>query len=328
MNTPETLHEFIDSRGLSLRVDREPGVIRGVKILGLASRNGRGYLAATLAAAASLYEGAKVNVNHPKGDPAAPRDYQDRIGVIRNVTVRPREGLFGDLHFNPKHALAEQLAWDAEHAPENVGFSHNVEARTARQGEHVVVEAILKVKSVDLVADPATTQGLFEGGEVSATVSGTVADPVSGTFAGQSVHESTAALPAKVPDTVIPDTVESELAALREEVERLRAAEAQREKRAAARRIMAEFDLPDPDAPDARTSPLTGGAFLETVLAADDEAAMRRLVAERAGLLAAARSWPLPQAPKASKPTARDQQLVESNLFSPPDVRGFVRAIT
>ena len=76
--------------------------------------------------------------------------------------MHPGEGLFADFHFNPKHALAEQLAWDAEHAPENVGFSHNVEARIARRADRVVVEAITRVQSVDLVADPATTRGLFE----------------------------------------------------------------------------------------------------------------------------------------------------------------------
>ena len=126
------LLEFCDSRGVSLMVDRQAGVLRGVKVLGLESRNGRTYLPEALAQATRLYEGAKVNVNHPKGNPAGPRDYQDRIGAIRNVLLRPGEGLFADFHFNPKHALAEQLLWDAEHAPENVGFSHNVEARISR----------------------------------------------------------------------------------------------------------------------------------------------------------------------------------------------------
>ncbi len=158
----EQLQEYCDSRGVRMRVDRESGVIRGVKILGLKLRNGRSYLPEALREAAALYENAKVNVNHPKGHPASPRDYQDRLGQIRGVELRPEEGLFGDLHFNPKHALAEQLAWDAEHAPENVGFSHNVEARTSKNGEEVVVEAIMRVQSVDLVADPATTRGLFE----------------------------------------------------------------------------------------------------------------------------------------------------------------------
>ena len=158
----ELLQEYSDSRGVPMRVDREEGVIHGVKILGKQSRNGRRYPPEALTAAIALYENAKVNVNHPKGPPGAPRDYQDRIGSIRNVSYEPDRGLFADFHFNPKHALAEQLAWDAENSPENVGFSHNVEARTSRQGEQVVVEAILRVQSVDLVADPATTRGLFE----------------------------------------------------------------------------------------------------------------------------------------------------------------------
>jgi hypothetical protein len=158
----EQLQEYCSSRGLTIPLDRASAVIRGVKLLGLASKNGREYPPAVLERARALYEAAKVNVNHPKGHPSAPRDYQDRIGVIRAVEVRAGDGLFGDLHYNPKHVLAEQLAWDAEHAPENVGFSHNVKARTSRRGEAVIVEEILAVNSVDLVADPATTSGLFE----------------------------------------------------------------------------------------------------------------------------------------------------------------------
>ena len=141
----DLLQEFCDSRGLTLRVDRQAGVIRGIKILGPRSRNGRDYLQDALARAVGLYEGAKVNVNHAKGHPLAPRDYQERIGVIRNVAHRAGEGLFADFHFNPKHYLSEQLVWDAEHAPENVGFSHNVQARMRRQGETTLVEEILQV---------------------------------------------------------------------------------------------------------------------------------------------------------------------------------------
>lgn len=158
----ESLQEYVSSAGHPLRLDRQASVLRGVKLLGATSRNGRRYQDAALREAISLYEGAKVNVNHPEGDPLAPRDYRDRIGVVRNVEHRPGEGLFGALLFNPKHPLAEQLAWDAEHAPQNVGLSHNVLARTRREGAETVVEAITHVQSVDLVADPAATRGLFE----------------------------------------------------------------------------------------------------------------------------------------------------------------------
>lgn len=158
----ETIQEYANSHGVTLRVDAAAGVLRGVKLIGLQSQNGRRYRPEALATAVGLYEGAKVNVNHPAGGPLAPRDYRDRLGVVRQVEFRPGEGLFGNLHFNPKHALAEQLAWDAVHNPQNVGFSHNVLARLHREGERVVVEAITHVQSVDLVADPAATHGLFE----------------------------------------------------------------------------------------------------------------------------------------------------------------------
>lgn len=156
------LQEYVDSRGVALSVDREAGILRGVKLIGLESRNGRRYRESALSAAEPMYEGAKVNINHSKDGPLTPRDYQDRLGVIRGVRMRSGEGLFGDLHFNPKHALAEQLLWDAEHNPQNVGFSHNVLARLDRKDNVATVEEITKVQSVDLVADPATTQGLFE----------------------------------------------------------------------------------------------------------------------------------------------------------------------
>ncbi len=51
----ETLQEFVDSRGVSMQVDAQAGVIRGVKILGLTSRNGRTYLPEALSGAAALY---------------------------------------------------------------------------------------------------------------------------------------------------------------------------------------------------------------------------------------------------------------------------------
>lgn len=179
------IQEFVDSRGAQLGVEAEVGVLRGVKLLGLASRNGRTYREEALRYAAPLYEGAKVNIDHAPGGPLAPRGYRDRLGVVKNVELRPGEGLFGTLVFNPKHALAEQLVWDAQHAPENVGLSHNVLARTAWDQGREVVEAIDRVQSVDLVADPATTCGLFEHSAPPAEVAPQAEPPLS-----QSLWES------------------------------------------------------------------------------------------------------------------------------------------
>jgi hypothetical protein len=157
-----TLTEYATNRGAKLTVDREQGVIPGVKILGLESKNGRRYLPAAVAAAVPMYEGSMVNVNHPKGQANDPRDYEDRLGYLTGVHVASDGGLAGDLHFNPKHALAEQLCWDAEHAPQKVGLSHNVSAKTQMEGNTLVVEEITSVTSCDLVADPGSTKSLFE----------------------------------------------------------------------------------------------------------------------------------------------------------------------
>jgi hypothetical protein len=324
----DMLQEYCDSRGASMRVDAQAGVIRGVKLLGLESRNGRSYLPETLVQAARLYEEAKVNVNHPKGNPAGPRDYQDRIGTIRGVAMRPGEGLFGDFHFNPKHALAEQLIWDAEHAAENVGFSHNVEARTSRRGDRVVVEAILRVQSVDLVADPATTRGLFESaatagdGESEITV-----DAKTGTAPAQ------AAEPLSLDDLKrdYPELVESigreqaaELGRLRREVERLAALEGAGQKRGAALRLLREFGLPEPESADPTAGAVCSRRFFESLLAACDEPAMRELVEERSRLV---RTLSRGQSGGASSgPQSRDQHLVDG--FMAPDARSFVEAIT
>jgi len=147
------------------RVDRAAGLIRGVKILGPESRNGRTYSAEALRRAASLYEGKAVNVDHVEPDQR--RSYADRIGKLSNVRAT-EGGLFGDLQVNPKHPLGEQVLWDAEHSPASVGLSHDATGRTSRRDGRVIVEEITSVRSVDLVAEPASTSGLFESTDPNA----------------------------------------------------------------------------------------------------------------------------------------------------------------
>jgi hypothetical protein len=308
----ETLQEFVDSRGVAVRVDRQQGVIRGVKILGLESRNGRNYLPQALRDAMPLYEGAKVNVNHPKGSPQGPRDYQDRIGVVRQIELRENEGLFGDFYFNPKHQLAEQLAWDAEHAPENVGFSHNVQARLVRQGERNVVEAIVKVQSVDLVADPATTHGLYEQTQP--------VDLTTVTFEQ---------LQATRPDLVTAAVTEQSalVGQLRHELDQLRTAQLVTQRGQTARRLLQEFGLPQPDGNDAWSQAIVSEAFYAGLLAARDENEMRRLIEDRARLVARAGSSPEGSRCGRGKPTCRDQHTLET-LQPTSDSRQFVQAIT
>ncbi|MBN2476909.1 MAG: hypothetical protein JXB62_20040 [Pirellulales bacterium] len=321
----EILQEYCDSRGVAMRINHSEGVIRGVKILGPHSRNGRTYPRQTLREAARLYENAKVNVNHPAGNPAGPRDYRDRIGVIRNVAARGDEGLFADLHFNPRHALAEQLAWDAEHAPENVGFSHNVQARTTRRGDQVVVEAITHVQSVDLVADPATTRGLFESSAAGDAGGADAADPADTAMPRLTVAELKRRHPELV-EALLGEQA-AELDRLREQLQQLQTRQAAEQKRLLAQRLLREFHLPDPETSDPRARVIVDPCFLESLWAAEDEQAMRALVEQRAGLVRAlgAATREKISATGGGRPLSRDQHLV--GAAGCRDTRAFVEAI-
>lgn len=316
----EQLQEYFDSRGVAVVADRGCSVIRGVKILGLESKNGRSYAPGALAGAVGLYEGAKVNVNHPKGSPLSPRDYQDRIGSIRDVRLRKGAGLFGDLHFNPKHALAEQLVWDAEHAPENVGFSHNVEARTSRQGERTIVEAILKVQSVDLVADPATTRGLFEAADKSAATHG----------ASLLLDEITLQQLCDLRPDLVEAVRAGQLAGrseLESELEQLRAQVAIHKRGAAVRRLLREFGLPDPDSGDRLARQITSEEFVKSLMAAADEDTVRKIIEERSRLIEHTRSATWTRGSAFPQALAREQTLAESAGHSPANGSDFAQAI-
>ncbi len=295
----EVLQEYVDSRGVALRVDHEPGVLRGVKLLGLKSRNGRRYRESALAQAARLYEESKVNANHAKNGPLAPRDYQDRLGVIRDVKLRPGEGLFGDLHFNPKHTLAEQLVWDAEHNPRNVGFSHNVLARLSRDGEQTVVEEITQVQSVDLVADPATTQGLFE--QKSAD-SQQIEEAEKFTWSALTIE----VLGLHRPDLL--EQIESQrVDLLQQELDQRAAHETLLERRQQIAELLHEHGLPWPTKTDDSSSQIVSPAFIETLLKAADVTELRKLIAERIELIHSATSWQSRTAFHNNRPSSRDQ---------------------
>ncbi len=312
-STTEVIREFTDSRGITLAVDREQGVIRGVKLLGRSSVNGRTYLKEAVARAVGLYEGARVNVDHPSGRPDGPRSYSDRIGVIRNVTVEQGDGgLRGDLHANPKHRLFEQLAWDAEHAPESVGLSHNIQAKTRREPDgNIVVEEITRVQSVDLVADPATTRGLFEqtGDQVITKKENEVeVNDITLAFMEQErpellrqiktdmLTEHANSEEAKATATTLKELTEAneaKIKTLTEEVDRYKVAEKLQEQRDKIDKVLVEAKLPET---------LITNVFRQTLLEAKDDAAVKALIEDRAAMA---------KQMKATKPRSTEQLLSE-----------------
>lgn len=169
--------------GSPLKIDRDAGVIYGVKVLGRYSRgshsvreaeNGTEYTPECMRAALPLYEGAKVFTDHPadRSKPGVERGTREAFGVLRNARVESDDdGVRADLHYLRKNQLAEDVLDDVERGLGIYGLSHNAASdreRIDRANRRLVIESIAVVRSVDLVTRPATNRNLWESQEPTA----------------------------------------------------------------------------------------------------------------------------------------------------------------
>lgn len=86
----------------------------------------------------------------------------EKFGRIVNARFAEGDGVRGDLRYNPRHHAAETFQGWLEHDPSGVGFSHSAYGKSRREDGQDIVYEIEEVESVDLVASPATTKGIFE----------------------------------------------------------------------------------------------------------------------------------------------------------------------
>lgn len=142
------------------RIDKDAGIIYGVRVIGTQSRNRREYPADVLKANQGKYEESRVYIDHKrdKGE----RSIRDKWGQLREIRVGKEGGLEADLHYNRAHPMTPQLIEDAERFPKSFGLSHTASGEEEKRGGRNVVTSIEEVFSVDLVSTPATTNGLFE----------------------------------------------------------------------------------------------------------------------------------------------------------------------
>lgn len=316
------------------KIDREGHVIRDVKILGETSGNNRIYPRKTMEEARGLYEGAKVNIDHASGNSES-RSYADRFGSVVNVRVS-ESGMLGDLTYNPKHRLAEQFLWDAEHAPGNVGLSHCVDGITSVKSGKTIVEQITRVLSVDVVANPATNKTLFEDqsmdGEPPVGGSGDPMRDMIHSLVNElwGATDQAAALkklnqtwkglkkltdagdgggePAA--DAAATESLRQANAALKEQLDRLLAEKAIAAKREAIEKQISESGLPAEFVTD---------VLRESLLSAPDEAARTKLIAERQAI---AKKFGV------VKPVSREQRLGgDPSIYESMDAKQFADAL-
>lgn len=146
------------------QVDPENHVIRDVKLVGKQSKWGYTYTDEALQGAVPLYEGVPVYENHAeKADKGrGERRVEDKVGWIENVRWKA-DGNYGDFHFLESHPHTPMFLEWATRNPKGIGFSQVAFGKKkGKRGALQYVESINEVLSVDLVASPATTGGMFE----------------------------------------------------------------------------------------------------------------------------------------------------------------------
>ena len=138
--------------------------VNNVSLLGEVSKNGYTYAKRAMREAVSLYEGVQAFINHPN---------QEELKLNRR-DVRNLAGKFVNARFDESSTKVKgdfvglpnengKLFVDiAENMPKIAGTSQNASGRFAVVNGRKVVESITKVYSVDLVANPATNNGVFE----------------------------------------------------------------------------------------------------------------------------------------------------------------------
>ena len=320
--TVANLQEYSSNAGNRLSVEEGKGVVRDVKILGSRSANGREYPRETMVKASGLYEGRPVYIDH-SGTPGKTRSYRDQFGVLRGVHEANGE-LRGDLHFNPKHQIAAQFEWDAANNPSAVGLSHDVMAKTKQRGGVTIVEDIVRVNSVDLVTEPATTKGLHESVEDNPMEAVTL-EHVTGN----------AALMAQLKERFDRENAASEATAkVKEELDALKAKVADQEKKLgeykiaeekAARLAKADELLEEHGVDQAIVSDL----FREQLAAAPNDEAVKKLIEDRVAYAKPGAAKPAES--NATKPRSKSQNATEGNRPGdrlPKNVDEFVEMVT
>jgi hypothetical protein len=179
-------------------IDKENGVVRGVKVLGRESANSRTYSDQAMDDAARLYEGTEVNIDHDRKEPHRERGLLEGFGVLKNVS-RKSDGVYADLHFLKSHPATNLFLERADRFPDKIGLSHNADGKANRKGGRLIVESISRVNSVDVVRNPATNKGLFESKELDvskSTIKQILESAFPKTFKGCGLLEEDAAMAA------------------------------------------------------------------------------------------------------------------------------------
>jgi hypothetical protein len=167
------------------------------------------------------------------------------------------------------------------------------------------------------VADPATTRGLFESAEQ--IVPGESDVPPVEKPRALTLEDFKRDYPELV-EQLCRESLDAKQR-LEAEVERLTVLEAAHQKRDTMRRLLSEFNFPNPDSNDPKDKTILSEQFMALLLEVENEETIRHLIEERARLVKASAFCM-----NSTKPCSRDQNVARG--IAELDAKSFVEAIT
>lgn len=173
--TLETLDIELAEAEVSLAANKfVDGKFLNVHLMGFKSKNvvegqKEPYIYTTLAlqeaVAEKVYDGLDVYLGHPPKGFKGDRDPKDKVGFVEETSFDEAVGIKGNVKFNTAHPYYESVKWWAENHPERLSFSPRSATVYNKKTNEVV--KIRKGKSIDVVSNGATTNGLFSEGVIA-----------------------------------------------------------------------------------------------------------------------------------------------------------------
>lgn len=297
-------------------VDRDTRTIRNVRLLGRQSKNGpkgRRYTEAAIDDAVKLYEGGQVFLDHPTKsemrDREGVRSVRDLAGKIRQPR-KTRDGVRGDIQVldlgeGSANNPADFLFSVAEQMPDAAGMSHRAEGQLTVDDEGMeVVEGLSRVAAVEVVTDPATTEGLFEQVSQNNEEPEMKWDEVTREELTEHRPDLVESIREEAEDEATVEELREENEKLRSDLDEYQAKEAERERLELIESKLEAAELPDT---------LVTEVFEDQLQSAEDEEAVDRLIEERKQLAGSLKR-------KGPRQMERDpDEVFESDDYEPVD---------
>ena len=229
-------------------------VLRNVVVLAEKSKNGRTYSHEVMRKSVPMFENVRAYLDHPsENQKDDPRSVRHLLGRHKNVRFdETSKKVRSDLHLIPNELVEKYLLPIINTDSTLIGNSISAKGKITESGD---VTEITHARSVDVVAEPATTSGLWESlnSKIGSEKSTETKEGVTVmSFKIEDILADTGAMTAlrvhfkeEFDAEGMVETIQNENAALKEELVKYKTTEKVRELQAEIDALLGESKLPD-----------------------------------------------------------------------------------